>query len=290
MREQFLHFVWRYQYFEKGSLRTVHGIDVQIFQPGISNKDAGPDFAQAKIKLGNMAWHGDVEIHYKSSDWKLHGHERDAAYNKVILHVVWENDKQVYRKDGTPIPTVELKGRVSKTLISRYKKLLSNFDAIPCASQIEDVDEIFGLSTLDQALIQRLEQKANFVLELLGVNQLDWEETTYQLLAQNFGFKVNKEPFWELSRKLPLKVIIKHGDNLMQVEALLFGTAGFLNQNLKDTYFQSLKREFGFLGRKYQLFDQVMEIHQWKFLRMRPANFPTLRIAQLASFLYKNNH
>jgi len=289
MREQFLHFIWRYQYFEKQALKTVQGEEINILRQGLSNSDAGPDFGQARIRIGSMDWHGDVEIHYKSADWNVHGHGINAAYNKVILHVVWENHEQAYRKDGTQIPTLELKGRISTELISKYKNLVENLETVPCASQLANVKQIFKLAAFDQALTQRLEQKAKNVLELLHNNQLNWEETTYQLLAQNFGFKVNKEPFLALSKALPLKLIVKHADNLIHVEALLFGTAGFLNQELEDTYFQSLKREYCFLARKYQLLDKALELHQWKFLRMRPANFPTLRIAQLANFLYKNN-
>lgn len=286
MSESFLHYLWEFQYFDKKELKTTTGDELIVFKPGIHNTDSGPDFSQTKIKIDGMDWAGSAEIHVKSSEWIDHGHQHDQAYENVVLHVVWDEDKPIYRMDGTRIPSLELKGRVGAQLINEYQKLIHNASVIPCEHSFRTIDPLIKLSMVDKALMKRLEDKASKVTELLHQNQGDWEETTYQLLAANFGFKVNKEPFLQLAKALPYKIIQKHRDQLLHVEALLFGQAGFLVAKTKDEYITKLFDEFQFLSKKYSLQSAEMQVAQWKFLRLRPSNFPTLRIAQFASLLY----
>ncbi len=285
MSESFLHYLWQFQYFDKKELKTTAGEQLVIFNPGMLNGDAGPDFSQAKAKIDGIDWAGNVEIHIQSSGWMDHGHHLDQAYENVVLHVVWTEDKPVYRMDGSRIPTLELKERVDEKLIKEYTKLINQPSIIPCEHSFRSIDNLIKLSMVDKALMKRLEDKANRVNSLLAQNNGDWEETAYQLLAANFGFKVNKEPFVLLAKVLPYKIIQKHRDQLLQIEALLFGQAGFLIAKTKDEYITDLYNEYSFLSKKYSLSQSRMNPAQWKYLRLRPANFPTLRIAQFASML-----
>ncbi|QHT65906.1 DUF2851 family protein [Rhodocytophaga rosea] len=285
MQEDFLHFIWQFQYFNRQQLLTTASESLHILNPGLANDHAGPDFSQARIRIGNIEWAGQVEIHIKSSDWEAHQHQHDLAYENVILHVVWHNDKPICRKDGSLIPTLELKERVNVQLLGRYNYLLANKNVIPCASLFALVPDIHKVHALDKALMQRLQYKAATVQELLAVNGQDWEETTYQWLARSMGFKLNAEPFLQLAKAIPLKLLQKHRDNLLQMEALLFGQAGFLEEQSNDAYVQSLQKEYKFLSHKYQLAGTKLSVGQWKFAKLRPVNFPTLRIAHLAALL-----
>jgi len=286
MHESFLHYVWQMQYFRKDYLSTTSGEAIEILWPGQINSDAGPDFSGARIKIGTMNWVGSVEIHTTSSAWIEHQHTNDSAYDNVILHVVWKHDLEIQRRDSTLIPTLELRNRVNETLIRTYRQLITSSLAIPCQDSFPRVKEIKKFSMLDRALLQRLERKAVEVVALYEQNGSNWEETLYQLLARNFGFKVNADPFMQLARLLPLKIIQKQAGSLEQVESLLFGQAGFLDSKIRDPYFGLLQREHRILSQKYELKDRRMSPAQWKFLRLRPANFPTLRLAQLSAILY----
>lgn len=285
MTESFLHYLWQFQYFDKKELITTTGESITILNPGILNTDAGPDFAQAKIKIGEIDWAGSVEIHIQSSGWYDHKHHEDAAYENVVLHVVWEENKLVQRKDGTRLPTLQLKDRADKALLNSYQKLVTNTSVIPCQSTFANVNEVTRHSMIDKAAMIRVEAKSKQVLKLLETNQGDWEETAYQLLASGFGFKVNKDSFLQLARALPYKLIRKHRAKVEQVEALLFGQAGFLVAKTKDEYLTRLYTEFEFLSKKYNLTQSQLHPAQWKFLRLRPSNFPSLRIAQFAALL-----
>lgn len=290
MQEDFLHFVWQFQQFNKKGLTTSEGEAVNIIKPGVLNVDAGPDFRESKIIIGEVQWVGHTEIHIYASDWNQHNHDEDDAYNNVILHVVWENDQPLFRKDGSTIPVIELKQKISHDLIHKWEELAHNIVEIPCASQLYKVKDLIRLSMMDKALFERLEAKANAVLKMLENNGNDWENTTYQLLAGNFGFKINSEQFIALSHALPLKVLLKHQDNIFQLEALLFGQAGLLeHEDDPDEYFLSLRKEYLFLKHKYDLDVSTFPVHEWKFLRLRPANFPTIRIAQFAMVLHKTS-
>lgn len=290
MTESFLHYIWQFQYFDKKGLATSGGEPIQVCHPGIKNSNAGPDFSEARIKIGALEWRGSVEIHIQASGWVSHHHEVDTAYERVILHVVWEEDKVIRRTDGTIMPTLVLKNRVDEALWRRYRKLVTSAETIPCTNSILKVTPVTRLSMFDRVLLQRLEKKARIVTELLEGNKGDWDETTYQLLARNFGFKVNAEPFQQLSTAVPYKIILKHANQPVQVEALLFGMGGFLEKVKEDSYTQVLKKEFILLSRKYDLTKKMLSKVQWRFLRLRPANFPTLRLAQFAAFLSKQPH
>jgi hypothetical protein len=287
MKESFLHFIWQLQYFHKTNLTTCEGDELQIIFPGILNSDAGPDFSNAKIRIGNIEWFGNIEIHVKSSEWYQHAHQNDPSYLNIILHVVWSNDKNILHNDGTPIPTIELKGRVEENLIIKYSTMVNSPEVIPCHQQLPYISDIHKTTMLDRVLTRRMENKALEVNKILKRNNFDWEETAYQMLARNFGFKINSDPFLMLSQSIPIKILLKHSNNQRQIEALLFGQAGFLEQNFNDEYPALLKKEYTFLSHKYMLSAGKLSEFQWKFLRIRPANFPTVRIAEFASLIYK---
>lgn len=287
MNEAFLHYVWQFQYFQKKSLVTTDGEELHVFQTGSYNTHAGPDFLNARIKIGTLEWNGHVELHLRSSDWLIHQHQHDALYDNVVLHVVWNHDHAIVRSDGSEIPTIELKNRVDPELIKRYRKLVESGFPIPCRNSLQEVPAITRLAAMEQALVQRLESKAWWIRELLQANKGDWEETAYQVLAKNFGFKVNSDPFLKLAQATPYKIIRKHTDNLLQVEALLFGQAGMLGVNSNEAYVRSLYQEYQFLSHKYSFESPAVTLPEWRFLRLRPANFPTLRLAQFAAILHQ---
>ena len=288
MKEEFLYYLWRFQYFNKEALKTCQGEKLTILHPGTLNSDAGPDFINSHLIINDITWHGHVEIHVNASAWQLHHHQADPAYNNVVLHVVWDNDSIVKRNDGTTLPTLVLKNRVAIKLITQYKSLLNNTTTIPCAHQLADVSSIVKLSTLDSTLFQRLTHKNNLVYQLLKRNKNDWEETAYQLLAYNFGFKINSSTLLDLSLCLPLKLIRQNRDSLTQLEALFFGQAGLLNQQPTepDEYWVALSKAYHYLTHKYRLSMDKVNKAQWKFFRLRPANFPTIRISQFVQLLH----
>ena len=290
MPESFLYFIWQYQYFNKTGLTTTDGEVVQVLHTGFRNYDAGPDFTHARLLINEVEWVGTVEMHRRTSDWLSHRHQHDRAYDNVILHVVWQDDRptsghRVDRINGTPLPTLELSPLTDVALLDRYYALNDSMDIIPCAGQFRSVSPLRLTSMLDKAMLQRLERKATAVRRMFEQTNGDWEETAYRMLAVNMGFKVNADPMEQLSRAVPLKAILKHRDALHQVEALLFGTAGLLNLDESDEYIAMLQREYRFLAVKYSLADRQVEAHAWKWGRLRPANFPTLRLAQLARLL-----
>ncbi len=290
MHESFLYYVWQFQYFDRTDLKTTDGENIEVFKTGVLNSDSGPDFSNAKIKIGNLDWAGTVEIHTKASAWQDHHHDVDKAYDNVVLHVVWQSDKPVFRADGTAMPTLELQPLVNDSLVVEYKKLVNSPTSIPCEKTFPSISELVRISMLDKALMQRLETKAEQVIQLFNHNQNDWEEITYQLLARNFGFKVNYDPFFQLSQAVPFKILLKHGDSLLQMEALLFGQAGFLDHALKHEYMKLLQREYQLLAGKYSLSGMQLNKSIWKYLRLRPANFPTIRIAQFAALFNANKN
>lgn len=287
MSESFIHYLWQFQYFNSDALRTTTGECITVLKTGMPNTNAGPDFLQAQVKIGDIIWVGSVEIHVQSSGWAEHSHEQDQAYNNVVLHVVWNDNKPVLRSDGSSMPTLELNERVDESLMTRYKQLVNSPWIVPCVEHIHSVPALVTLSMLDKAVTERLQRKANEVLALLERNHHDWEETCYQVLARNFGFHVNCEPFLQLAKSVPYKILMKHADKLAQVESILFGQAGFLDDpsHRDEEYLHILKREYTLLNTKFNLEKGKLLKAQWKFLRLRPANFPTLRIAQLAALV-----
>ncbi|MBF8962006.1 DUF2851 family protein [Pontibacter sp. FD36] len=287
MKEEFLHYIWQHQYFDKTDLLTVEGEPVQVLRVGMYNTDAGPDFKEVIIRVGEVEWSGSVEIHLRGSDWRRHQHQLDFKYNQVVLHVVWEADEAVRRTDGSLIPTLELKDRVNTSMLQTYEQLRRAPYAIPCAGFWSQVPDITKTMMLGRALTERLELKGEEVLQVYQQLGNDWEATAFQVLCKAFGFKINQDPFERLARSLPIQVVRKHQQNLFQLEALLFGQAGFL-EDPTDEYSSTLAKEYTYLSRKFSLQELAIPRHHWNFLRMRPANFPTVRLAQLAALLHKH--
>lgn len=286
MNESFLQFIWKHNLYNKRKLKTTEGLDIQILSQGVINSDSGPDFFNARVKIGKTTWSGNVEIHQKSSDWYLHGHNKDEAYNNVILHVVKEDNNPARSTKGERIPTLIL--TYPDHVEENYENLLKSKGWIACQNQFHHVDKMILQLWFHGLMVERLEQKTGEIVSRLEQNKNDWNETFYQFLAKNFGFKTNALPFELLAKAIPLSVLSKHKNNLFQLEALLFGTAGLLNEELiGDDYFLALRKEFSFLYKKYQL--KILEPHIWKFLRLRPVNFPTVRIAQFAKLIYNSS-
>ena len=270
-------------------LRTTDGEEIEVFSAGMAHTDGGPDFQNARIRIGETTWAGNVELHVSSADWNRHGHQTDGAYGSVILHVVYKDDQPVIMPDGRKVPTLELHNRIPEELYQRYHSLIfSNQKFIPCEGNIQTVDELTMRNWLTRVLVERLEKKSEAVISALEVNRGDWEETFYRFLAANFGFKINALPFELMAKSLPQIILAKHKNNPTQIEALIFGQAGFLEDDLIDEYPRKLKEEYNFLRKKYKL--EPVEKHLWKFLRMRPQNFPTIRLAQFAALVINSNH
>ncbi|MFC3813133.1 DUF2851 family protein [Lacihabitans lacunae] len=284
MKEDFLHYVWQYQLFDKSNLKCTDGSVLSVLKTGTHNTNSGPDFINARISLNEILWAGQVEIHIKSSDWNSHKHNNDVAYDNVVLHVVWEENQLIERTDKSMIPTLELKNIVSTDLVSQYKGLVDNSENIACRSFIGEATELNKISMLDNALARRLNSKTEFIKERLAATNFDWEEVAYQILGKNYGFKLNADAFLHLAEVLPLKILQKHRGNLFQIEALCFGQAGFLEE-IKEEYQTKLKEEYTFLAKKYGIESKKVNKQEWRFLRTRPSNFPTLRIAQFASLI-----
>ena len=262
-------------------LNTTEGEAVDIVATGYRNTDSGPDYLEAKIRIGDKLWAGHVEIHVKSSDWNRHGHQNDKAYKNVILHVVYENDTQV-----NEIPTLELKGHFDESLFTQYQRLISSKNWIPCEKSIGQVPVFTRLSWLDRMAVERLESKSETVTKILEANQFDWEDALYKLLMRYIGLKVNNEAFEYLANILPFKTLLKHADNLLQVEAMLMGCAGFLEADFTEEYPLLLKREFAVMRAKFNLL--TMPAERWRFMRMRPSSFSTIRLSQMAQLIHKN--
>ncbi|MCE7063670.1 DUF2851 family protein [Dyadobacter sp. CY326] len=285
MNEDILSFIWRFQYFASNNLKTDEGLPLTILRTGHRNGNSGPDFSEARVVIDNVQWIGNVEIHVKSSDWSLHNHEKDAAYETVVLHVVWENDRPVVRRDGTLLPTLTLKDIVTTSVLERYRHLQDETETIPCAALFAQVPDIQKFNMLDRVLLERLDKKAAQVMQLFENNNSDWEETAYQWLGKHFGFKQNDAAFIRLTGIVTWKIVRRHRGKLLQTEALLFGCAGLIPKISDQDYVNQLRIEFQFLKAKYALKEQLMSGHEWKNLRMRPAGFPTVRLAQFAAIL-----
>ena len=285
MNEGLLHYIWKFQLLEHATLKTDSGETVEVVHPGLHNNDAGPDFFNSKVRIGNTVWAGNVEIHVRSSDWNRHDHSSDDAYNNVILHVVYEHDSEIYDKNKRMLPTMQIGDKFLSDVQNKYSKLMENRAWVPCAPSFSSVaeDKFYIDSYLERLLISRMERKSSAVFNSLKSTNNNLEESFYWSLARSFGFKTNAEPFELLARSIPLKIINKHRQNIFQLEALLFGQAGFLQNGGNDEYASQLAREYYVFCRRYELSPNGK--HLWKFLRLRPGNFPTLRIAQFAHLL-----
>ena len=287
MTEDFLYYIWRYKSYS-GTINTIDGLSIKVINTGILNTNSGPDFLGAKLLIGNTEWNGSIEMHVKSSDWHKHKHNEDTVYDSVILHVVYDHDIEITTKGGNRLEVLQLKDKFSLSQYAKYKKLLGSREWIPCANQISDISTFAKNSFLERLLIERLEQKTEQIELQLTENNNNWEETFYIALARNFGFKVNADPFEQLARSTALTILSKYKNNLFQIEAILFGQSSLINPNLKDEYTLSLEKEYLFLKKKHNL--KPVYSYQWKFMRMRPTNFPSIRIAQFSSLIHKSSH
>ena len=287
MTEAFLQYIWQHRlYLPEGNF-TADGEPVEPLQPGQLNTDAGPDFTDVRVRIGDTLWAGCVEVHLQSSDWERHGHHTDAAYNNVVLHVVYRHDADTYNARRQKIPVVEL--HFDERYHDNYHRLANNKAHIACRDELNTIDEFSLVSWMERLTVERLEQKAEAIMQVYAATANNWEETLYQRLARNFGFSLNALPFESLAKSLPLKTLLKHRDKLLQIEALLFGQAGMLTgENIADAYYLELQKEYLYLQKKYSL--EPIDRFLWKFLRLRPINFPTLRIAQFAGLIHRNEH
>jgi hypothetical protein len=286
MKEEFLHYLWKYSLYDPEKLHDGSGKKIHVIRSGEYNRDSGPDFFNARISVDGTVWAGNIEIHTKSSHFDTHGHQNDPAFDNIILHVVAENDKKVFNTKGEEIPTASIS--FDPGLYERYVALVNNPYIIACQADIGEIDTFLIRHWLNALVLERLRSKSELITKIFFETGNDWEETFYRMLARYFGFRINTEPFEMLAAALPFRIIRKHADNLFQIEALLFGTAGMLVEGLfrdalSDEYYRSLVKEYNVLSAKYSL----KPIHGWlwKFSRLRPSNFPTVRISQLASML-----
>lgn len=281
--EDFLHYIWKNRLFLLPLYLTT-GEEVEVLDVGQHNQDSGPDFFNAKIRIGKTVWAGNVEIHIRASDWFRHGHQDNGNYQNIILHVVYQDDEEIISGNNQLVPTTEL--RFPRSIMDNYSSLLRNTDWIPCGKLIRNIDPLILNLWLDRLMVERMEQKAGDIIRNHRETRGDWKETIYRQLARNFGFKTNGVAFELLSKSLPLKFLEKHCQNLTQTEALLFGQGGFLDASEGDDYYIRLRDEYVFLRKKYNL--RAINHDLWKFMRMRPVNFPTIRIAQFAVLLNSN--
>ncbi len=282
MIENFLHYIWQHKKFTHSNLKTAAQEPVFVLQVGTHNHNTGPDFLNAQIKIDDQLWAGNVEIHIKSSDWFLHNHEQDKNYDSVILHVVWEHDIEIHRKDNTVIPTVVLKDVVSKTALQNYQKLFSKKQKwINCENDFASISDFVLSNWLERLYFERLERKSTAITQLLQVSKNNWEAVLFKMLAKNFGLKVNGDAFLSLASSFPFNLVQKLQTKQSSLEALLFGQADLLEGNVQDLYYLELKKEYQFLKQKHNL--SGASVTPFQFFRLRPPNFPTIRISQLAS-------
>ena len=282
MDEHFLHYIWKYQKFSIPNPQLTNGQSLVVFNTGYHNHDSGPDFEEARIKIDDVEWAGHVEIHINASDWNRHNHQTDKAYENVILHVVWNADQDVCIQN-TPIPTLELKDIVDFQLLDKYKNHLNTSLPVLCTEYLSRRETMAYSAMIDRVLVERLEQKAEKISTLLKDLGNDWEAFSYVSLCHNFGFATNKHAFAELAHKLPYDVLKKNLNDPIKTQALIFGQSGFL-ENATDTFQEQLKTEHSYLSAKYKLADP-MQSHQWKMGKMRPANFPSVRLSQFSALL-----
>ncbi|WP_442267187.1 DUF2851 family protein [Tenacibaculum sp. ZS6-P6] len=282
MKENFLHYVWQYKLFNTLNLKLTSGETLQILHSGLSNKNSGPDFFNAKAIIDEILWYGHVEIHVKSSDWYQHKHEEDKNYDAVILHVVYEHDVDIYMKGNKQIPTLELKEFIDNSIVEKYASIFQQqTNWISCEKEIHTINSFIYQNFTERLYLERLESKSKFIFTLLENTNYDFEAVLFQLLVKNFGLKVNGDSFLKLATSFDFSLVRKIGANEFQLSALLFGQAGFLNEIEESEYQNKLKKEYEYLKHKYQL--SSLDKNEFQFFRMRPNNFPTIRLAQIAT-------
>ena len=281
--EQLLHYVWKHKIFPLKELKTTTGQQVEVIDTGLANTDAGPGFFNAKLKLDGVIWIGNIEIHERSSDWFKHGHHADAGYNSVILHIASEIDTEISRSNGERIPQIQL--ICPEAVRTNYKELLETASYPPCYRIIPSLSPFTAHSWMSALQMERFEQKATLLNERLKRCQGNWEDAFFITLARNFGFGLNGDAFETWAHQLPFRAVDKHRNDLFQIEAIFFGQAGILEDSDGDGYYLRLKKEYTYLQHKFGLIP--MDASLWRFLRLRPANFPHIRIAQLACLYHR---
>ena len=285
MNEDFIQHIWQYLLFQQQDLRTTDGKLVVLSRQGQLNLDAGPDFFDGRLYIDNTYWAGNIEIHYKASDWYKHKHNTDAAYDNVILHVVYIADQEIYHKDGSKIPCIELKGRIPKILIDKFKLLKEAKGKIPCAAQLESIEETHWTHWKERLLIERIIEKSKLFDTAVKHNKNDWEFSFFLFMFKYFGAYVNREAFYELARSLPYQSFLRKRDSLFCIEAVLAGQAGILKANHKDAYPKSLYKEYSYWKKVWQL--KPLSPFQMKYFRLRPNSFPGIQLSLLASFFHE---
>ena len=281
--EQLLHYVWKHKIFPLKELKTTTGQQVEVIDTGLANTDTGPGFVNAKLKLDGVLWIGNIEIHERSSDWFKHGHHADAGYNSVILHIASEIDTEISRSNGERIPQIQL--ICPEAVRTNYKELLETDSYPPCYRIIPSLPPFTAHSWMTALQMERFEQKATLLNERLKRCQGNWEDAFFITLARNFGFGLNGDAFETWAHRLPFRAVDKHRNDLFQIEAIFFGQAGILEDSDGDGYYLRLKKEYTYLQHKFGLIP--MDASLWRFLRLRPANFPHIRIAQLACLYHR---
>ena len=291
--EDLVRYVWKHRLFPLTPLLTTDGQEVEVIHPGMENRSDGPDFFNAKVKIAGTLWVGNVEIHGKASDWLLHGHDTNKRYDSVVLHVAGMVDREIVRTDGTPIPQLELK--VPEHIINNYAELRKTDHYPPCYRVIPELGNIVIHSFLSSLLYERLDMRSTQIAQRYEAHDKNWDDALFSTIARNFGFGTNGDAFDEWARRMPFRAVDKHADNLQQIEALFFGQAGLLEEDsvptyykealASDGYFQTLRREYAFLAHKFDL--RPMDYTTWRLLGMRPANFPHVRLAQLAMLYHE---
>ena len=284
MKEDFLHYIWKFKKFNTLNLKTFNDEEITIINVGQYLQLAGPDFFNAQITIGNQKWAGNVEIHLKSSDWYVHNHERDTNYENVILHVVWEHDIEVFRGDSSEIPVLELKRYIDKVTIENYQSLMSPKSWIYCEKQIKEIDEFVFKNWQERLFFERLDRKSKPIFDLLEQTNNDWEAVLFCLLAKNFGLNTNGEVFFKIAKTIPFSVLRKESFEIENLESMIFGTAGLLDSEKEDNYFKDLKFRYFYLLHKYNMESSFMEPVQ--FFKHHPDNFPTIRLSQLANLYH----
>ncbi|MEN1786239.1 MAG: DUF2851 family protein, partial [Bacteroidota bacterium] len=284
MHEDLLHYIWKTQKFKTLGCRTTAGLAVQVLHPGSYNLQSGPDFFNARLRIDGQQWAGNVEIHLKSSDWYAHHHEKDEKYHNVILHVVWEDDSAIFHKDGTPLNTLELKHHVDHELLTAYQTLMrpTNQNFINCEQDLGSMDEALWQTWMQRLYVSRLEQRAIVIQDLLMQSKNDWERVLFMLLMKGFGLNKNGAAFLKIAKHLPAAVVRKTTQDPLQLESLLFGTAGLLNNDaIIDDYYVQLTKTYKYLRHKHELLEYKNVGPE--FYGLRPSNFPTIRLSQLAN-------
>ena len=283
--EELLQFIWQHRLIKPGPLLSSRGNQITVIHQGILNRDSGPDFFNGQIEVQGLKLSGNIELHLKTSDWNKHRHQHDPAYDKIILHVVLHHDVDLAQNTDNGVEIVELASYIPREVLEVYQGLVSNKNNLPCGSSLENVSDLTFISWTERMSAERLQQKTDKIEQLLLLCHGDYTQLMYFLLLSNFGFKVNALPFEMLARLLPAQLLLRHSNNLPQLEALLLGCAGMLDEQLENSYLRSLQNEFVFLQKKYGLHPMKKEL--FKFSKMRPANFPALRLAQFAALIHK---